>query len=155
MTGVQTCALPILSKPTVAELDAAKVIVQQNDYGTITIDESGIRNIYAREQLLLNEYPDTSITKVQAIGIGKLIIGTLGGEFFAETGLWLKANMKGLHYFTISFANSYDGYVAPAHEFERGGYETWRARSSYLKAGSEEIIRNELLKLLKTVCLKK
>ncbi len=145
----------VVSKPTLAELDAAKEIVQQNDYGTLTIDESGIRSIYAREQLLLNEYPDTSITKVQAIGIGKLIIGTLGGEFFAETGLWLKANMKGLNYFTISFANSYDGYVAPAHEFERGGYETWRARSSYLKAGSEEIIRNELLKLLKTVCLKK
>ena len=145
----------VISKPTASELEAAKKIVQQNDYDTITIDESGMRKIYAREQVLLNEYPDISITKVQAIRIGKLVIGALGGEFFAETGLWLKKRMKGQNYFTITFANSYDGYVAPAHEFERGGYETWRARSSYLKAGSEEVIKNELLKLLKNVCLKK
>ena len=145
----------VVSKPTATELEAAKEIVQQNEYDTIAIDENGMRKIYAREQLLLNEYPDISTTKLQALRIGKLVIGALGGEFFAETGLWLKERMKGQNYFTITFANSYDGYVAPEHEFERGGYETWRARSSYLKAGSEEVIKNQLLKLLKNVCLKK
>jgi len=48
-------------------------------------------------------------------------------------------------------ANSYDGYIPPAHEIERGGYETWRARSSYLEESAEKRIRNELLSLIKSI----
>jgi neutral ceramidase len=107
--------------------------------------------IYAREQSLLNEYPDVSVSKVQALKIGNLIIGALGGEFFAETGLWLKENIKGCNYFSIGLANSYDGYIVPAHEIEKGGYETWRARSSYLETGAESKIKKELLNLVKKV----
>ena len=61
--------------------------------------------------------------------------------------------MEGTNYFTITLANSYDGYVAPAHEIERGGYETWRARSSYLEIGAENMIKEELLYLLKEILL--
>ena len=73
----------------------------------------------------------------------------MGGEFFAETGLWLKKQNASKNYFTICLANGYDGYVAPAHEIERGGYETWRARSSYLEVDAESKIRNELLELIR------
>ncbi len=143
----------VVRKPDLKELEASREIVRANDYDNLTIDEAGMIKIYAREQLLLNEYPDVSTSKLQAFRIGNLLIGALGGEFFAETGLWLKGNIKGFNYFTITLANSYDGYIAPAHEIENGGYETWRARSSYLEPGAEAVIKNKLLQLLKEVCV--
>jgi neutral ceramidase len=142
-----------IRKPSAEEIETAKEIIKLNDYEAVAIDENGMMKIYAREQLLLNNYPDISFSKLQAFKIGNLVIGALGGEFFAETGLWLKENMKGTNYFTITLANSYDGYVAPAHEIERGGYETWRARSSYLETGAENKIKEELLYLLKEILL--
>lgn len=137
-----------IRKPSLKELETAKEIIIANDYDELTIDETGMIKIYAREQVLLNNYPDIAVSTVQTFKIGSLKIGALGGEFFAETGLWLKEKMKGCNYFTITLANSYDGYVAPAHEIEMGGYETWRARSSYLETGAENKIRTELLRLL-------
>ncbi len=138
-----------VQKPSMKELEAAKETIKASDYDVFATDESGMIKIYAREQVLLNNYPDTAVSKLQAFKIGNLKIGALGGEFFAETGLWLKEKMKGSNYFTITLANSYDGYIVPAHEIELGGYETWRARSSYLEPGAENKIRIELLRLLK------
>jgi hypothetical protein len=83
---------------------------------------------------------------VQAIKIGRGRIGGLAGEFFAETGLWLKKQISETNYFTITLANGYTGYVPPAHEIELGGYETWRCRTSYLN--SEREIREKLLELV-------
>jgi neutral ceramidase len=100
--------------------------------------------------LLLNEFPDTSILGIQAIKIGNLVIGAMPGEFFAETGLKLKQGINLHNYFTISLANSYGGYVPPAHEIDRGGYETWRARSSFLEHNAEEKIREKLAELIRS-----
>jgi len=105
--------------------------------------------VYAREQLLLNEYPETHTAAIQAIKIGDQIIGALGGEIFTETGVWLKKNLKSNNYFTICLANTYDGYVPPAHESDNGGYETWRARSSFLDKTAESKIKNALLGQIK------
>jgi neutral ceramidase len=140
-----------IQKPTAEELAQCKKHLLQSDYNNLGTDEQSVLKIYAREQILLAEYPAQSVTEVQAIRIGSLVIGALGGEFFAETGLWLKENNQQFNYFTICLANSYDGYIAPAHEIEKGGYETWRARSSYLLPGSEETIRRKLDQLIKNV----
>ncbi|MFC5409284.1 hypothetical protein ACFPMF_08210 [Larkinella bovis] len=134
-------------KPSAEELEAAKKLVAETYYETIQqVDMDVLRRIYAREQVLLNEYPDTILFPVQALRIGTGQIGALGGEFFAETGLRLKENRAS--YFTITMANGYIGYIPPAHEIERGGYETWRCRTSFLELGAEEIIRNRLNELL-------
>jgi hypothetical protein len=106
--------------------------------------------LYAREQIMLNEYPDTLDFPVQAIKIGEGVIGALGGEFFSETGLTLKKNAGFPHYFTITMANGYVGYVPPAHELEKGGYETWRCRTSCLEEKAESIIREKLLKFIQS-----
>ncbi len=141
-------------KPSSDELVAARFTVAETDYEKITIYENPkinfdqLRRLYAREQVLLNEYPDTILFPVQAIKIGRGIIGGLGGEFFAETGLWLKERSGIDKYFTICFSNGYVGYVPPPHELEKGGYETWRCRSSYLESGSENAIRSKLLQLI-------
>ncbi len=146
-------------KPSQEEIESAKKIVTETDFESITTTDSAslhnnpasLRKVYAREQILLNEYPDTEQLPLQAIRIGNGIIGTLGGEFFAETGLWLKKNKPEKNYFTIALANDCVGYVPPAHEIERGGYETWRCRSSHLEVNAEDAIKKELLKLIKQV----
>jgi len=138
-----------IRKPSKDELELAAKTVLENDFDNLEVNEHGMNMIYAREQLLLNEYPDTHISAIQAIRIGDLSIGVLGGELFAETGLWLKKKLSERNYFTICLANTYDGYVPPAHEIERGGYETWRARSSFLESEAESKIKHKLLAMIK------
>jgi hypothetical protein len=48
----------------------------------------------------------------------------------------------------MELANDYRGYLPTAEQHGLGGYETWRARSSYLEVDAEAKIRRELLKLL-------
>ncbi len=140
-----------IRKPSKQELEIAKQAFIENDFNNLSLKSDMIQRIYDREQLLLNEYPDTAKLSVQSLKIGNLIIGALPGEFFAETGLILKEGVNLHNYFTISLANSYGGYVPPAHEIDRGGYETWRARSSFLEHNAEEKIREKLAKLIKEI----
>lgn len=137
-----------LRKPSPAELAKALSVVQNTDYEQINLDQQGYEQIYAREQALLNDFPDEIPFPVQAFKIGSGIIGALGGEFFAETGLKLKREANGKAYFTITMANDYVGYVPPAHELEKGGYETWRCRTSRLAAEAEQEIRLVLKQMI-------
>lgn len=134
-----------LRKPTPTELETAKEIVQQTDYENIHFDQRGYQQVYAREQVLLAEYPDEKQVPVQAFRIGSGLIGALPGEFFAETGLHIKAERPDKKYFTMCLANDYVGYVPPAHELEKGGYECWRCRSSHLAENAEGILRDSLV----------
>jgi neutral ceramidase len=139
-------------KPSADELNAAKKLVADTDYGNIqNVDADTLKRIYAREQVLLNEFPDVVLFPVQAIKIGNCIIGGLGGEIFAETGLSIKQSKGEINYFTISLANGNAGYVPPSQEFELGGYETWRCRTSQLEVNAENKIRNTLKKLVETL----
>jgi neutral ceramidase len=138
-----------IRKPSAEQLILAIKIVIDTDYITVKTDDDGMRRIYAREQVLLNEYPDTSQIPLQVFKIGDLTIGALPGEFFAETGLHLKKNDPKNKYFTITLANGCEGYIPPKHEIEKGGYETWLARSSFLEADAESKIRNKLIEMIK------
>ena len=135
-------------KPSAKELELARRRFTEEGLDNLTGDPDAVARIYAREVLLVNQYPDTFSSHVQVIRIGDLVIGALGGEFFSETGLLLKEGIKGYNYFSICLANSYGGYVPPAHEIKRGGYETWLARSSFLEKGAEQKIRSKMLELI-------
>jgi len=137
-----------IRKPDAAQLKKAAEKLAANKFDNLKLDEHGIAMVYAREQLLLSEYPETHTAAIQSVKIGKQVIGALGGEIFTETGVWLKNKLKGNNYFTICLANTYDGYVPPAHEMDNGGYETWRARSSFLDRNSESKIKNALFGLI-------
>lgn len=112
---------------------------------------SGVEEIYARETVLLNEYPSEVETLVQAIRIGELGIATSPCETFVETGLAIKAASPLKPTFTIELANDYRGYLPTAEHHALGGYETWRARSSYLEVDAEAKIRAAILKQLEAV----
>lgn len=135
-------------KPAQKEVEEAQKIVEQSDYENFVYSDAGLRQAYAREQVLLNNEPDERGAPLQAIRIDDLIIGALPGEFFAETGLTLKEEDPARAYFMICLANGNVGYVPPAHEIELGGYETWRCRYSCLEIEAEEKIRNEITILI-------
>ncbi len=139
--------LPVaVRKPDAAELAAAKAIVAVTRYESLDTTNyyDTVNKIYAREQVLLNEYPGVKHLPLQAFKIGDIVIGALGGEFFAETGIALKSRASGYHYFTITLANDYVGYVCPELEIARGGYETWRCRTSCLDVKAEHEVRERL-----------
>ena len=138
-----------LRKPTAEEAARASAIMQQTDYSQLDINDEGLQKMYAREQVLLYNYPDTMRYPLQLFRIGPGMIGGLSGELFAETGLWLKANSPVPAYFTIGLANGNAGYIPPASQIALGGYETWRCRYSNLQAEAEEMIREEFLALLR------
>ncbi|REK09901.1 MAG: hypothetical protein DWQ37_17485 [Planctomycetota bacterium] len=111
----------------------------------------GVEQIYARETVLLNEYPPYVETILQALRIGELGIVTSPCETFVETGLAIKEQSPLHPTFTIELANDYRGYLPTVEHHKLGGYETWRARSSYLEVDAEPKIRAKLLELLKEV----
>jgi hypothetical protein len=136
-------------KPSADELRKAHHIYDRTDYNDLSTDnEDNIEKIYAREQILLSEEPDYYDIQLSAICIGGIYIGTVSGEIFAETGLWLKQQMAPKSYFTICLANESFGYAPPDHESDKGGYETWRCRSSKLERGADQAIREKLLSML-------
>jgi neutral ceramidase len=112
---------------------------------------SSMEEIYARETVLLQEFPPVVDTLVQAIRIGELGIATSPCETFVETGLAIKAASPLRPTFTVELANDYRGYLPTAEQHQLGGYETWRARSSYLAIDAETTIRAKILKLLSQV----
>lgn len=96
--------------------------------------------IYAREAVLLDAYPERVPVKLQAHRIGGLTVAAIPCEVFVEIGLDLKASKPLNEHFTISLANGYNGYLPTAKHHELGGYETWRARSSYLEVQAADKI---------------
>ncbi|EPR68568.1 alkaline ceramidase [Cyclobacterium qasimii] len=133
--------------PSRDELESARAILATGGLEELKPDTEGWRKLYAREQMLLHEFADAAESPVQVFHIGEGKIGALPGEFFAESGLKVKAEVD-FPYFTISLANDNVGYVPPAHEIEKGGYETWRCRISNLLPEAEELFRKKLVQLI-------
>lgn len=131
-------------KPTADELAEAREIVRKAEGREMkTLPE-----IYARESVLIADYPDTVPVTIQAIRIGSLGIAAVPCEVFVEIGLAIKAESALKPAFTIELANGYNGYLPTAAHHELGGYETWRARSSYLEVGAADKIQSTALHLL-------
>ena len=134
-------------RPSPADVAAAKVTLAKAGkppYRTMA-------GVYARETLLMARYPRTVRVKLQAIRLGDLGIVSSPCETFTETGLAIKKQSPFKQTFTIELANGYNGYLPTPEQHGFGGYETWRARSSYLAVDAEPKIRRTLLRLLRDV----
>lgn len=134
-------------KPTAEELARAAEIVARAKGPTM----QGLEEVYARETLLIAGYPDTVPVTVQAARVGGLGIATIPCEVFVEIGLKVKAESPLKPTFTISLANGYNGYLPTKAHHELGGYETWRARSSYLEVDAADKIAAQALDLLRAL----
>lgn len=133
--------------PTEAEVSEAEKIVAA---AKTPIMES-LREIYARETVLLAKYPPTVRGKLQAMRIGELGIVSTPCETFVDIGLAIKRTSPLRPTFTISLANGYNGYLPTPEQHALGGYETWRARSSYLEVDASTKVVRVLQELLAEV----
>ncbi len=104
--------------------------------------------IYARETMLLADFPDTVPVKLQTHRIGNLSVAAIPCEVFVQIGLKLKRDTPFTRHFTISLANGYNGYLPTEEDHAMGGYETWRARSSYLEVPAAGKITSKLEDML-------
>jgi len=128
--------------PSPEEIKRAREILK-------TAPEGGSRwsrpQIYARETLFMSNRGPVYSTPVQVFRIGPYGVFGMPCEVFAETGLRLKAESPLQRTFTIELANDYGGYLPTPRQHELGGYETWRARSSFLEVNAEPKLTAALL----------
>lgn len=119
-------------KPDATELARAHKIMSSPEQlinGNLNLAEA----IYARETLQMREYPDTVTVSLHAYRIGDLCLLTTPCETFVEIGLELKKLSPFGTTMVIELANGYNGYLPTPQQHGWGGYETWRAKSSYLE----------------------
>lgn len=143
--GVQQKEIALgVRRPAKAEIKRAKEIIARAKGPNMETREE----IYARETVLMNDYPPQVSLILQTMRLGELAITAIPCEVFVETGLELKEKSPFKPTFSISLANGYNGYLpTPAHH-QLGGYETWRARSSYLEVDAAPKITATLFDLL-------
>jgi len=131
-------------KPSEKDIRRAEKIVANANNPVMT----SIEEIYARETLLLKDYPDQVNVLLQVFRIGELAITAIPAEVFVEIGLELKEKSPFKPTFNIELANGYNGYLPTPAQHRLGGYETWRARSSYLEETASDKILQTLFNLL-------
>jgi neutral ceramidase len=135
-------------KPTKKELERAhELLVDQKDPKNLV----GRDAIYARETVLMSKYPDTVPVTIQALRIGDFGIVAIPCEVFVEIGLAIKKTSPLKNTFTIELANGYNGYLPTPAQHALGGYETWRARSSYLEVVAAPKILTAVSELMKGI----
>jgi len=134
-------------KPSAEELERDReIIAQPDDKG-----RPRLARYYAQSSVRLSEYPDTVNVKLQALRIGRLAVVTIPCEVFAEIGLEIKRRSPLKPAFMVGLANGYNGYLPTPEQHALGGYETWRATSSYLEVDASRKITDTLLEMLAEV----
>lgn len=137
-------------KPSAAELEEAKALIAGLRAKGRT-DLKSREEIYAQETIELADYPDEVGIIVQVFRIGDLAIVALPTETFVEIGLEIKERSPFKPTFVIELANGYNGYLPTVKHHELGGYETWRAKSSYLEVQAAPKIVKAAIGLLESL----
>jgi len=145
--------VPLAAKEATLELGVRKPDADEVKRARAILAEAGsplktLPQIYARETVLLNDWPDTVTTVVQAMRIGDAGIVTFPGEAFVELGLETKKKSPFETTLCIELANDYAGYIPTARAHELGGYETWRARSAFLEKDAADKLVATAVQLL-------
>lgn len=117
-----------LRLPAAGEIEKAREVMKQSK--NLPRMET-LEQVYARETVLLGDFPAQVSAPLQVLKIGDLRVAALPVEAFVEIGLELKRRHPVS--FNVSLANAYHGYLPTPEQHQLGGYETWRARSSCLE----------------------
>ena len=131
-------------KPSPAEVERARGLAGTRE----RLQLRTWTEFYAREQLILTDYPDRVSLPLQIFRIGELAVAQWPGEIFAISGLDLKQRSPVKPLFNISLANGWYGYIPPPEQHALGSYETWRGRTSPLATNALPQITDAILNLL-------
>jgi hypothetical protein len=126
--AVTTLELPV-RKPTAAEVKRAEDILAKAGNREL----KGVEEVYARETVKMAKYPDAVTVPLQVLRVGDMALAAIPCEVFTEIGLSVKKNSPFKPTCVVSLANGYFGYLPTPAQHALGGYETWRARSSFLE----------------------
>ena len=124
---------------------AQQIVATMGDRPPKTTEE-----VYAREQIILNERQSTQVV-MQALRIGDVAIATTPTETYALTVLKIKLQSPTPRTMVIELANGGDGYIPPPEQHFLGGYNTWAARSAGLEVNAEPKIAEAAIELLEKV----
>ena len=134
-------------KPSAEDLERARAVVS----AASGPEMKSSAEVFARETLLLADFPDTVQVPLQALRVGDVGIAAIPCEVFVEIGLALREKSPFKQMFTMELANGYNGYLPTPEHHALGGYETWRARSSYLEVDASTKIQETLASLFEQV----
>ena len=105
--------------------------------------------IYARETAIVAEsFPKRERVRIQALRIGDVGVSAFPGEPFVELGLAVRKRSPLRQNLIIGLSNDAVGYIPTAEAHEQGGYETWRAKTSYLERNAAPEITGSMLRRL-------
>ena len=144
LSSVQKEITLMVRLPDKKEIERAKEIIANAKSPIMDSREE----IYARETMLLKDFPQQLPLILQAFRLGDLAITAVPCEVFVEIGLEIKEKSPFKPTFTTSLANGYNGYLPTPEHHKLGGYETWRARSSYLEVDASTKITTIIFELL-------
>jgi len=137
-------------KPTAEELKRAEAILEKAKGRELR----GAEEVYARETVMIAKYPDKVKVLLQVMVIGGRAIVTIPCEVFAEIGIRIKKTSPWKTTCVVSLANGYFGYLPTPEQHALGGYETWRARSSFLEVNASVKIEKAIGELMQDERLK-
>ncbi len=106
---------------------------------------SQMERVFARERLLLLDYPDAIEMPMLAWRIGDWAMTTFTGQMFAQCALDLRYASPFETTAIVELANGWGGYVGRRMDYLLGGYEMQLARSSFAMPGTGEEILCEAI----------
>lgn len=131
-------------RPALEEVEQARQRIAARPVSELT----GWADNYARDTLLLADFPAMVALPLQVLRIGELTVAAWPGEIFASSGLELKRRSLAQPLFNIGMANGWFGYIPPPEQHALGAYETWRARTSPLETNATVKMIEAFLELL-------
>lgn len=144
---------PLAARETAVELEVRKpspkdVRDARRILKTVGPVLESLEAIYARETVLMAQWPKKVKAPVHAFRIGDVGIVTFPGEAFVELGLEVKRKSRFRATFCIDLSDDYLGYIPTVAAHAQGGYETWRARSSCMERTAAPVLVSAALDLL-------
>lgn len=135
--------------PSAADVQTARKMIDNAPKNSYFTD---LPLVYARETLIMAEtYPKTERVPVQALRVGDVGIAAFAGEPFVEMGLEVRQKSPFRRHFLIGLSNDHVGYIPTPAAHEQGGYETWRAKTSYLEKEAAPKITAAMLSRLQSL----
>lgn len=132
--------------PDASEVQKARKMLENAPPGQYLMD---LPLVYARETMILSEsWPKIERVPVQALRIGDVGLAAFSGEPFVDIGLEVRQKSALQRQFLIGLSNDHVGYIPTEAAFEQGGYETWRAKTSYLEKQAAPKITASMLRRL-------